>query len=82
MPVAEEVLIHVKSPFHEVRMAAVNYISTLFGHPNGATLTADHIVWQKRMFKKLCRIIMSSFTVEVQCAKIILFLTCCLFGIS
>jgi hypothetical protein len=63
-------------------MAAANYISSLFGHPNGASLTADHIAWQKRMFKKLCFIIMSSFTVEVQYAQIILFLICYLFGIS
>ena len=81
-PVTEEVLLHVRSPFHEVRMAAANYISTLFGHPNGATLTAGHIEWQKRMFEKLCVIIMSSFTVEVQYAQMILFLIYCLFGIS
>lgn len=81
-PVAEEVLIHLRSPFHEVRMAAANYISSLFGHPNGASLTADHIVWQKRMFEKLCVIIMSSFTVEVQYAQMILFLIYDLFGIS
>lgn len=81
-PVAEEVLLHVRSPFHEVRMAAANYISTLFGHPNGASLTAGHIKWQKRMFKKLCVIIMSSFTVEVQYAQMILFLIFCLYGIS
>jgi hypothetical protein len=81
-PVAEEVLIHVRSPFHEMRMAAANYISTLFGHLSGASLTADHLVWQKGMFEKLCVIIMSSFTVEVQYAQMILFLILCLFGIS
>jgi hypothetical protein len=81
-PVAEEVLIHVRSPFHEMRMAAANYISKLFGHPNGVSLTADRLVWQKRMFEKLCGIILSSFTVEVQYAQIILFLILCLLDIS
>jgi hypothetical protein len=65
-PVAEEVLIHIKNPFHEVRMAAVNYIGTLFSHQSGASHNADRLAWQKRMFDKLCLIIISSFVVEVQ----------------
>jgi hypothetical protein len=65
-PSAEEVLVHIKSPFHEVRMTAVNYIGTLFSHQNDASHNANHIAWQKRMFDKLCIIIISSFIVEVQ----------------
>jgi hypothetical protein len=81
-PVAEEVLNHVRSPFHEMRMAAANYIGTLFCHLSGASFSAGHLVWQNRMFEKLCVSIMSSFTVEVQYAQIILFLMLCQFSSS
>jgi len=75
-PVAEEVLIHIKSPFHEVRMTAANCISTLFGHQSGVNVNASHLAWQKRMFEKLCIIIMSSFIVEVQYYCVIPFKFC------
>lgn len=65
-PIAEEVLIHIKSPFHEMRMTAVKYIGTLFSHQSGASHNANRLAWQKRMFDKLCVIIISSFIVEVQ----------------
>ncbi|KDR18216.1 Serine-protein kinase ATM [Zootermopsis nevadensis] len=63
-PIAEEVLIHIKSPFHEMRMTAVKYIGTLFSHQSGASHNANRLAWQKRMFDKLCVIIISSFIVE------------------
>lgn len=64
-PIAEEVLIHMRSPFHEMRMTAVNYVVTLFTPQNGMSLNADRLAWQNRMFEKLRNIVMSSFIVEV-----------------
>jgi hypothetical protein len=65
-PIAEEVLIHMRSPFHEMRMTAVNYVVTLFTPQNGVSLNADCLAWQNRIFEKLRNIVMSSFIVEVQ----------------
>jgi hypothetical protein len=65
-PIAEEVLIHMRSPFHEMRMTAVNCVVTLFTPQNGMSCNADHLAWQKRIFEKLQNIVMSSFIVEVQ----------------
>jgi hypothetical protein len=65
-PVAEEVLIHMRSPFHEVRMTALKYVVRLFTPQNGVSLDADRLAWQTRIFEKLRHIIMSSFIVEVQ----------------
>jgi hypothetical protein len=65
-PIAEEVLIHMRSPFHEVRMTALNYVVTLFTPKNSMSLNADHNAWQTRIFDKLRNIVMSSFIVEVQ----------------
>ena len=61
-PIVEELLVHVKSPFHEVRIAAAGYISGLF---SSVGTPAEKVSWQKRVFANLFTIIKSSFIVEV-----------------
>ncbi|XP_069700137.1 serine-protein kinase ATM isoform X2 [Periplaneta americana] len=63
-PIAEELLVHIKSPFHEMRMTAASFIGSLFGTSSIiASDTSKQFAWQTKMFEKLCVFIMSSYQV-------------------
>ncbi|KAJ4433692.1 hypothetical protein ANN_16003 [Periplaneta americana] len=65
-PIAEELLVHIKSPFHEMRMTAASFIGSLFGTSSIiASDTSKQFAWQTKMFEKLCVFIMSSYQVTV-----------------
>ncbi|XP_068082647.1 serine-protein kinase ATM [Anabrus simplex] len=56
-PAVEEILVYLKSPFHEVRMAVVKNVCALF-------LSSTNLQWQSSLFDKLHTIVMDSFVVE------------------
>ncbi|XP_049852036.1 serine-protein kinase ATM isoform X1 [Schistocerca gregaria] len=61
-PIAEEILLYVQHPFHELRMMAITFIPTLFGCFEEQKI--EKLQWQSNMFESLCKIIMEAFVVE------------------
>nr|CAD7589957.1 unnamed protein product [Timema genevievae] len=58
--VSEELIFHLKSPFHEIRMSCAGYVGLLFH----SSVTPVSVQWHKRSYEKVCAAVMESFVVE------------------
>ncbi|CAG2061751.1 unnamed protein product, partial [Timema podura] len=48
--VSEELIFHLKSPFHEIRMSCAGYVGLLFH----SSVTPVSVQWHKRSYEKVC----------------------------